>query len=173
MALDRAQLGVGFAWHTHAWEDLLELVQRSESIGFGSAWIDGDVSMLGRRTETEVLDGWTTTIALLASTRNIAVGSMRLVHHWNAARLAQLDLAFQGRLKTVVSNPLALAEQVGQQSPTSVTLCKQLVHTGRDTVIAAGLAQERDLFVELFSTEDQREGVNAFLEKRKPEWKNC
>ncbi|HEY7776341.1 MAG TPA: enoyl-CoA hydratase-related protein, partial [Kineobactrum sp.] len=36
----------------------------------------------------------------------------------------------------------------------------------------SGLALERDLFVDLFSTEDQREGVNAFLEKRKPEWKN-
>ena len=67
---------------------------------------------------------------------------------------------------------LALAEQVGEQSPTSVTLCKRLLHTGRDTVIAEGLQGERDLFVELFSTEDQREGVNAFLEKRKPEWKN-
>jgi len=67
---------------------------------------------------------------------------------------------------------LALAEQVGQQSPTSVAFCKRLMHTGRNTVIAAGLEGERDLFVDLFSTEDQREGVNAFLEKRKPEWKN-
>ena len=68
---------------------------------------------------------------------------------------------------------LALAEQVGEQSPTSVAFCKRLVHTGRDTVIGAGLSGERDLFVDLFATEDQREGVNAFLEKRKPEWKNC
>ena len=67
---------------------------------------------------------------------------------------------------------LALAEQVGEQSPTSVTFCKRLLHTGRNTVISAGLEGERDLFVELFSTEDQREGVNAFLEKRKPDWKN-
>jgi enoyl-CoA hydratase/carnithine racemase len=67
---------------------------------------------------------------------------------------------------------LALAEQVGEQSPTSVAFCKRLVHTGRDTVIASGLKGERDLFVELFSTADQREGVNAFLEKRKPQWTN-
>jgi enoyl-CoA hydratase/carnithine racemase len=67
---------------------------------------------------------------------------------------------------------LALAEQVGEQSPTSIALCKRLVHSGRNTVIATGLESERDLFVELFSTQDQREGVNAFLEKRKPEWKN-
>jgi enoyl-CoA hydratase/carnithine racemase len=39
-------------------------------------------------------------------------------------------------------------------------------------VIADGLQAERDLFVELFSTEDQKEGVNAFLEKRAPVWKN-
>ena len=68
---------------------------------------------------------------------------------------------------------LALAEQVGEQSPTSIALAKRLVHSGRDTVLAAGLAGERELFVELFATQDQREGVNAFLEKRKPVWKNC
>ena len=54
----------------------------------------------------------------------------------------------------------------------SAAFCKRLLHRGRDTVLARGLAEERDLFVELFTTEDQREGVNAFLEKRKPAWKN-
>jgi enoyl-CoA hydratase/carnithine racemase len=68
---------------------------------------------------------------------------------------------------------LALAEQAAEQSPRSVAFCKRLVHSGRNTVIAAGLEGERDLFVDLFATEDQREGVNAFLEKRKPQWKNC
>jgi len=68
---------------------------------------------------------------------------------------------------------LALAGQVGEQSPISVAFCKRLIHSGRDRVIGGGLEGERDLFVELFATEDQSEGVNAFLEKRKPQWKNC
>ena len=72
-----------------------------------------------------------------------------------------------------LNKALALAEQVGEQSPMAVSLCKRLVHTGRDTVLAAGLESERDLFLDLFSTEDQREGVQAFLEKRKPVWKNA
>ncbi len=67
---------------------------------------------------------------------------------------------------------MALAEQVGEQSPISVAACKRLIHSARDITIARGLVDERSEFVELFSTEDQREGVNAFLEKRKPEWKN-
>lgn len=68
---------------------------------------------------------------------------------------------------------LALAEQAGEQSPTSVRMCKTLIHAARDNAISAGLQGEREMFVELFSTQDQREGVNAFLEKRKPEWKNA
>ena len=65
-----------------------------------------------------------------------------------------------------------LATQVAQQSPTSIAACKRLIHSARDISISAGLAAERDEFVDLFSTEDQREGVNAFLEKRVPVWKN-
>ncbi len=68
---------------------------------------------------------------------------------------------------------MALAEQVGQQSPISVATCKKLIHSSRDVAIAGGLEDERTEFVDLFSTEDQREGVNAFLEKRAPQWKNC
>ena len=91
----------------------------------------------------------------------------------NAATAERIGLVEEvvGRGEAL-SRALALAEQAAEQSPTSVAFCKRLVHSGRNTVIAAGLEGERDLFVELFATEDQREGVNAFLEKRKPEWKN-
>lgn len=68
---------------------------------------------------------------------------------------------------------LRLAEQAAQQSPSAVARCKRLIHSGRDVVIGDGLADERELFVELFSTQDQREGVGAFLDKREPEWKNA
>ena len=65
-----------------------------------------------------------------------------------------------------------LACQSVEQSPTSIAACKRLIHSARDLAIASGLAAERQEFVALFSTEDQKEGVNAFLEKRSPEWKN-
>jgi enoyl-CoA hydratase/carnithine racemase len=92
----------------------------------------------------------------------------------NAATAARIGLVEEvvGKGESL-QRALALAEQVGEQSPTSIALAKRLVHSGRNTVLAAGLAGERDLFVELFATQDQREGVNAFLEKRKPVWKNC
>jgi enoyl-CoA hydratase/carnithine racemase len=68
---------------------------------------------------------------------------------------------------------LALAEMTGKQSPSSVARCKTLIMSARDgRSHDDGWRMERELFVDLFSTEDQREGVNAFLEKRTPEWKN-
>jgi alkanesulfonate monooxygenase SsuD/methylene tetrahydromethanopterin reductase-like flavin-dependent oxidoreductase (luciferase family) len=101
------KLGVAFAWHVHPWEDLLALVQRSEELGFAAAFVDGDVSMLASGSERDVLDGWTVTTALLARTRRIQIGSIRLVHHWNAARLAQAAATAEriapGRLRFVVS----------------------------------------------------------------------
>jgi enoyl-CoA hydratase/carnithine racemase len=73
---------------------------------------------------------------------------------------------------TALERAMELAEQVGEQSPISVAACKRLIHSATDMTIARGLEAERVEFVDLFSTEDQREGVNAFLEKRKPVWKN-
>jgi enoyl-CoA hydratase/carnithine racemase len=67
---------------------------------------------------------------------------------------------------------LALAVQAGNQSPVAVAYSKELIHQARNVVMAGGLPHERTRFVELFDTEDQAEGVNAFLEKRSPQWKN-
>jgi len=68
---------------------------------------------------------------------------------------------------------LALAEQVGRQSPTSVAACKKLIQGARHQAPAANLPLERTAFVTLFDTQDQQEGVQAFLEKRSAVWKNA
>ncbi len=58
-----------------------------------------------------------------------------------------------GLVEEVVGNgealerALALAEQVGEQSPTSIALCKRLVHSGRHTVLGAGLQGERVMHI--------------------------
>ncbi|WP_374355873.1 enoyl-CoA hydratase [Chitinimonas sp.] len=68
---------------------------------------------------------------------------------------------------------LELAEKVAKQSPTSVTACKKLIQAARHQPMWSALPLEREMFVDLFDSEDQAEGVKAFLEKRKPVWKNC
>ena len=100
-------LGVAFGWHQLAFEELRELVRHAERRGYAAAYVDGDVSVIPSLGEREVLDGFTVTTALLAATERIAVTSIRLVHHWNAARLAQaaatLERLFPGRTRLFVS----------------------------------------------------------------------
>ena len=66
----------------------------------------------------------------------------------------------------------ALASKVAKQSPVSVSYSKRLIQSARHQPPANNLINEREEFVKLFDTEDQKEGVNAFLEKRKPVWQN-
>ncbi len=73
---------------------------------------------------------------------------------------------------TALSAAIALAAKVANQSPSSVTACKTLIQAGHQMPRSLALPIERELFVGLFDSEDQAEGVNAFLEKRKAQWKN-
>jgi enoyl-CoA hydratase/carnithine racemase len=67
---------------------------------------------------------------------------------------------------------LALAAKVAKQSPVAVSACKTLIQKNRTMAINEALPQERQAFVDLFDSLDQKEGVQAFLEKRKPVWLN-
>ena len=69
-----------------------------------------------------------------------------------------------------VAAALRLAAQVSRQSPVAVRYCKELLQGGRGQPINTLLARERERFVDLFELEYTLEGVNAFLEKRPPQW---
>jgi enoyl-CoA hydratase/carnithine racemase len=72
-----------------------------------------------------------------------------------------------------LATALELAKRVSTLSPSAVTHSKTLIHQARQgTPRGAALAMERERFVDLFDGENQREGVNAFLEKRKPIWRD-
>jgi alkanesulfonate monooxygenase SsuD/methylene tetrahydromethanopterin reductase-like flavin-dependent oxidoreductase (luciferase family) len=105
--MKRGGLGVAFSWHQLRFEELRELVRHAEARGYSAAYVDGDVSVIPSLGERDVLDGFTVTTALLAATERITVTSIRLVHHWNAARLAQaaatLERLFPGRTRLFVS----------------------------------------------------------------------
>ncbi|MEI6859986.1 MAG: enoyl-CoA hydratase [Shewanella sp.] len=68
---------------------------------------------------------------------------------------------------------MELAVKVANQSPSSIKACKTLIQAGRNMPRNQALPLERELFANLFDTQDQSEGVAAFLEKRKASWKNC
>ncbi|QDQ28393.1 enoyl-CoA hydratase [Chitinimonas arctica] len=74
---------------------------------------------------------------------------------------------------TAKQKALELAEKAARQSPTAVASCKKLIQAARRQPMWTALPMERELFVDLFDTQDQQEGVNAFLEKRTPVWKNA
>ena len=67
---------------------------------------------------------------------------------------------------------LAMAQKVAKQSPSSVAACNRLIQGARMLPPAHNLPAEREAFVDLFDTDDQREGVAAFLGKRAAQWRN-
>jgi enoyl-CoA hydratase len=65
---------------------------------------------------------------------------------------------------------LKLANEIAARAPVAVRWGKEAVNYAFESTLAGGIAHERRLFYMLFATEDQKEGMKAFIEKRKPEW---
>lgn len=65
----------------------------------------------------------------------------------------------------------SLAKEIASKPPVAVRLAKESVLKSFDTTIEGGLEFERKNFYLLFATDDQKEGMKAFMEKRKADWK--
>jgi enoyl-CoA hydratase len=75
-------------------------------------------------------------------------------------------------LANLMDEAIKLAETIASMSLPSLLLAKEAVNAAFETTLAEGLRFERRVFHSLFSTEDQKEGMKAFIEKRKPDFKN-
>lgn len=68
----------------------------------------------------------------------------------------------------LLSEGLALASRISQNSPTAIQMTKQLVQRGQDLDLENGCVMESDLFGLSFATPDRAEGMQAFIDNRKP-----
>ena len=93
------------------------------------------------------------------------------------ARFLKADEAYQFGLVNRVTaagsyldEALDLAQEIAERPPVSVRLAKEAVNAAFETTLSEGMAFERRNFSLLFSTEDQQEGMRAFIDKRDPNW---
>jgi enoyl-CoA hydratase len=96
---------------------------------------------------------------------------------WTGGRITTADAVQSGLINRVVmpealmEETMKLASKIAQQAPLSIRLIKESVNKAVDYSLYEGMQYERKNFYLLFSSEDQKEGMNAFIEKRKPQFK--
>ena len=65
---------------------------------------------------------------------------------------------------------LKLAEEIASRAPIAVRVAKKMINQAFESALSEGLIEEKREFYNLFATGDQKEGMKAFVEKRKPIW---
>ena len=82
-----------------------------------------------------------------------------------ALRIGLVNKVFEP--ETLMEEAIKIANTIAANAPVAVKLCKAAINRGMQCDIDTALSYESEAFGECFSTEDQKEGMTAFVEKRK------
>jgi enoyl-CoA hydratase len=102
-------------------------------------------------------------IAMEMVLNNRTLTAEEALHHGMINRVEPVESYLETAIK--------LAAEIAARAPLAVRLGKAAVNHAFESFLADGIKDERQAFTMLFATEDQKEGMAAFLEKRKAEWK--
>ena len=85
-----------------------------------------------------------------------------------------LDFGLVNRVVEVeayLEEAIKLAGEIAARAPLAVRAAKRMIDQAFERSLTDGLTEERQAFYNLFASQDQKEGMRAFIEKRPPEWK--
>ena len=94
----------------------------------------------------------------------------RMMDAAEAERCGLVSRVFPAR--DLVKEALAVAQKVAEKSALAAKAVKEAVNRSFETTLAEGLLFERRLFHALFASEDQKEGMQAFIDKREPQFRD-
>jgi enoyl-CoA hydratase len=74
-------------------------------------------------------------------------------------------------VEAYLEEAVKLADEVAARAPLALRAAKKMINQAFEGSLSGGLSAERQEFYNLFASEDQKEGMQAFIEKRQPQWK--
>ena len=74
-------------------------------------------------------------------------------------------------VEAYLDEAIKLAGEVAARAPIAVRVAKKMINQAFERSLTDGLSEEREEFYNLFATQDQKEGMRAFIDKRQPQWK--
>ena len=157
MAVNGYAFGAGFELALHA--DMIITGENAQfalpEIGLGMLPGAGGTQRLARLVGQQLCMRWAMTGEIISA--------QTALQHGISSQICPTDLTVQYAVE--------LAEKIAKQAPLAIRVIKQSLKTIHEVTLSQGLKLERQHFVWLAATQDRQEGIQAFLEKRKPEFR--
>ncbi len=138
-----------------------DMIVASESAMFGQPEITiGVIPGAGGTQRLTYAVGKALAMEMILNNRMLS--SQEALQHGLVNRVVRVDAYLDEALK--------LAEEIASRAPLAVRAAKKMINQSYERTLAEGLRVEKQEFYNLFASEDQKEGMKAFAEKRKPNW---
>lgn len=139
-----------------------DMIVASESAKFGQPEINlGVIPGAGGTQRLTRIVGKAIAMDMILSGRRLTAAEA--LHYGLCCRVAPIE--------EYMNEAIKLASEIASKPAFAIRLAKESVNQAYETMLSEGVYLERRLFSMLFATEDQKEGMAAFLEKREPQWK--
>ena len=157
MAINGYAFGAGFELALHG--DIVLAGENAQfalpEIGLGMLPGAGGTQRLARLVGQQLTMRWVMTGEMISA--------QTALQHGITSQVCPVGLTVQYAVE--------LAEKIAKQAPLAIRVIKQSLKSIHEVTLSQGLKLERQHFVWLAATQDRQEGINAFLEKRKPEFR--